>query len=313
VNLHLSTTCAAVALTRWLRGCLFCAGILLPVFPAHSATNAIPVPQPGTLAYHLATNAVAHAAGFTGSRADMVEFQAPFSLRLERFFAPAWSAEFWLKDVQGLSATAIGFSDVYNGQGLPTMVSPRHYLCATHMHSELRTLGFLDVNNRVYWRKTLQRVDLGNDTSVGLLAADLPASVGFLPVLPENYTNYLPVVSGSYVQGIGMNQDMRLFGEPMTFANGAFINWDSRLAAPLGLTTNWNVTIRGGDSSNPALLLIGHQLVLVSHNYWAGGGPNYARQFHAINEKMHLLSTNNQVGSDYQLTTFPLTNWPVIH
>jgi hypothetical protein len=56
---------------------------------------------------------------------------------------------------------------------------------------------------------------------------------------------------------------------------------------------------------------------LVSHNWHAmngyGDGPNYALQFDAINEKMHYLSTNNSIGTNYQLTPFSLTNWPVIH
>jgi len=43
------------------------------------------------------------------------------------------------------------------------------------------------------------------------------------------------------------------------------------------------------------------------------GGPNYASQIPAINQAMHLLSTNNHVHTDYQLTEFSLTNWPVIH
>jgi hypothetical protein len=145
------------------------------------------------------------------------------------------------------------------------------------------------------------------------LDKDVPPSVGFLPVLPENFTNYLPTTFNSYVQGIGMNQDMCLFGEPMSFGTGPFINWDSHRAAPGGLSTNWNVTIRIGDSSNPVLLLIGNQFVLVSHNYYlGGGGPNYARQISAINQTMHLLSTNHQLHTDYQLTQFPLTNWPAI-
>jgi hypothetical protein len=153
---------------------------------------------------------------------------------------------------------------------------------------------------------------VGVDTSAGILDADLPPSVGFLPVLPPNFTNYLPTTASNLVQGIGMNQDLCLFGQPMAFGNRSFISWDSSKAVPFGLTTNWNVTLRGGDSSNPDMLLIGNQLVLVSHNFYAQGGPNYAGQILAINRAMHLLSTNNQAGSDYQLTEFPLTNWPVI-
>ena len=84
----------------------------------------------------------------------------------------------------------------------------------------------------------------------------------------------------------------------------------ARTAVPSGLGTNWNVTIRGGDSSNPALLLIGNQLVLITHNFHVNGGPSYARQLPLLNRAMHLLSTNHFLHTDYQLTEFPLTNWP---
>lgn len=266
-----------------------------------------------TLAYHLSTNAVTYAAGRPPDYKYKVELDAPYSMRLTHYARADWSPTFWLKDVNGLSATPVGFSNVLNGQGLPTMVSPRHYLCATHMHPEGYRIAFLDTNNTLIWRRTLQRVDVGDDTSVGILNEDLPPSVGFLPVLPMNYTNYLPATGTNVIQGIGMNQDMYLFSQPMTFyKNGDFISWNAGKTAPFGLSTNWNVPIRGGDSSNPEMLLIGRQLVLVSHNFTAGSGPNYARQIPAINQAMHLLSTNNHVSTDYQLTEFPLTNWPVI-
>lgn len=268
--------------------------------------------KPGTLAYHLATNATGRAEGRYGGYSDKVVLMAPNSIRLTHYADAEWSGKCWLSGVQGLSATPIGFSNVLNGQGLPTMISPRHYAGATHMHPEGYLIAFLDTNNVICWRKTLQRVDVGGDTSVGILDADLPPSVGFLPVLPANFTNYLPTTFSNAVQGIGMNQDMYLFGQPMTFGNAAFVNWDSSKTAPLGLTTNWNVTIRVGDSSNPEMLLIGNQLVLVSHNAVVKGGPGYASQIPAINQAMHLLSTNNHVRTDYQLTEFPLTNWPTI-
>ena len=180
------------------------------------------------------------------------------------------------------------------------------------MHPESYMIAFLDTNDVVHWRRSLQRVNLGNDTSVGLLNEDLPPSVGFLPVLPANYTNYLPTTARSFVQGIGMNQDMLLFSQPMTFAYVPMVGWNSAKTVPMGPAKNWNVMIRAGDSSNPEMLLIGDQLVLVSHNYFATGGPNYAWQMADINASMHRLSTNNHAGTDYQLTVFPLTNWPAI-
>jgi hypothetical protein len=295
---------------KLFRPIFFALALAVAVFPARATTNAFDALQPGSLAYHLATNAAARAAKFPDPPAAMQEFHALLPIYVDRFLKPAWSQDFWLAGAQGLSATCIGFSNVNNGQGLLTMISPRHYLCATHMHPEIYLNAFLDRDNHLFWRKSIQRVDLANDTSVGVLNEDLPPSVGFLPVLPENFTNYLPTVSGIYVQGIGMNQDMRLFGQPTVFWHSEFANWDPRLVVAHGLGTNWNVRIRGGDSSNPAMILVGNQLVLVSHNYFSAGGPNYARQIPQINAAMHLLSVTNHLKTDYQLTQFSLTNWP---
>lgn len=284
---------------------------------AVQSTNAAWI-APGTLAYHLATNAAGRASGISPDYQSMMEVSrwgyAIFSgTNLASLTNAVWSTHFWLHGVRGISATTIGYSNGMGGQGLFTMVSPRHYLCASHIHPEGYLAAFLDTNNLIYWRKTLQRMDLANDTSVGILNEDLPSTVGFLPVLPADFSQYLPVNSTNLVQGIGMNQDMRVFSEPMTFQNPAFVLWNSTASSPFGLSTNWNVAIRGGDSSDPAMLLIGNQLVLVSHNYFAVGGPNYATQSAAINQGMHYLSTNNHAGTDYQLTPLSLTNWSMLN
>jgi hypothetical protein len=271
----------------------------------------------GTLAYYLSTNAVGYANGYSGSSTDETVVSdwtpAQYSATNMALLTNAvWSTNFWLHGVQGLSATPIGMSNNFGGRTLLTMISPRHYLRAHHVGTPPGMIAFLDTNNVIYWRTYVQQVLLDtndfSDTDVGILNADLPPSVGFLRVIPTNFANYLPTTN--YVQGVGMNQDMKLFGQPMLLAG---VTWDSSVAVPFGLGTNWNITIRSGDSSNPEMLLISNQLVLVSHNFQPTDGPNYAYLIDAINQKMHYLSTNNNVGTDYQLTSFSLTNWPTIH
>jgi len=193
---------------------------------------------------------------------------------------------------------------------LISMVSPRHYLFSAHMHPEGFLVAFLDTNNVIHWRTTLQRADVANDTAVGILNADLPPSVGYLPVAPPNLPSYLP--ANDTIQGIGMNQDLRIFSQPMNFGNASYVQWDSRRAIPSGPGTNWNVAIRSGDSSNPEMLLIGSQLVLVSENLALNAGPSYAAQIDAINQTMHSLSTHNHLRTDYQLTRFSLKDWPMV-
>lgn len=271
-----------------------------------SVSGALVSGAPGTLAHHLATNAASRVA----EPLDLLPFRAPNSMGLDRITGASWSRSFWLQGARGLGATPIGFTNLAGGQGLPTMISPRHFVCATHMHPEAYTIAFLDTNGTVHYRRSVGRLDVGNDTSVGLLEADLPASVGFVPVLPRHYTNHLVTGPTNFVQGIGMNQDFQMFGQPLNFSVPGFITWDPGQSVPGGLDKRWNITLRGGDSSNPVFILVENQLVLVSHNYFARGGPNYAVQFDAINAKMRELSRTNNLSTDYQLTEYPLTNWP---
>jgi hypothetical protein len=284
----------------------------------------------GTLAYHLSTNAVARTNGVSNIYNAMQPLSnwtyANFdSNNLALLTNAVWSTNFWLHGVQGLSATSIGGSNWMGGQKMITMISPRHYLRAYHVGAPPILIAFLDTNNVIYWRTSVQQVDIGTnfldinakDTSVGILDADLPPSVGFLPVIPTNFASYLPTNSTSYVQGIGMNQAISYFSQPMTFEDPVYIDWDSTKTAPFGLTTDWNAGLVGGDSSNPEILLVNNQMVLATHNFnggTSGNGPNYAFLFDVINQKMHYLSTNNLVGTnDYQLTQYSFTNWPTIH
>ena len=271
---------------------------------------------PGTLAYHLSTNTAAHTNGI--SNIYLSEFPLAnwtyasyYGTNLALLTNAVWSTNFWLKGVQGLSATSIGASNGLGGQGLVTMVSPRHYLMATHVGWG-GLMAFLDTNNLIQWRTTMQRIDIGSDTSVGIIDADLPTSVGFLSLMPTNFIDYLPI-GGAIVQGIGMNQDIRIIGQPMSFGSLGQVSWSVNGMAPFGLTTNWNTALRGGDSSAPERFLIANKLVLVADNGSSESGYNYAFQFNLINQTMHSLSTNNSVGSDFQLTTHSLTNWLTIH
>jgi hypothetical protein len=275
---------------------------------------------PGTLSYYLSTNTVGYASGYSPVSSNMLELanwaSATYSgTNLALLTNAVWSTNCWLHGVQGLTATCIGYSNGFSGAFLVTMVSSRHYLRAQHIGqlSSSTLIAFLDTNNVIYWRTAVQEVQVGSsDTDVGILNADLPSSVGYLSVIPTNFSNYLPTNYISYVQGIGLHQDLRLFSQPMTFG-GDTVEFSSSASAPFGLATSWDIGLFSGDSSNPEMLLINHQLVLATHNFHATDGPNYAFQTTDINRQMHYLSTNNVIGTDYQLTSYSLTNWPTIH
>jgi hypothetical protein len=237
-------------------------------------------------------------------------------------YSAGWSTHCWLRGVRGLTATCLGYSctNQVGYQYLVTMVSPRHYLAQTHVTWAPFFRGndvvvFSDTNNQVYTRMSLQYTNVGNEIAVGILDSDLPNSVGYVPLLPGNYTNWLS--PSSAIQGIGVNQDYLVFGVAVQLGSG--VSWDglSGVPVPFGLGTNWTSCadplakghLRVGDSSAPVQLLIENHLVLLSSATGVYRGPNYAMSAAAINAAMHYLSTNNGLRTDYQLSFEVLTNW----
>jgi hypothetical protein len=275
---------------------------------------------PGTLAYHLSTNTAAHTNGITAIYPATFEFDhwthgLYSGTNLALMTNAVWSTNFWLRGVQGLSAISLSGSNGLGAQGGITMISPRHAIYAKHMHEAPGhfMFAFLDANNIIHWRTNMENIFVTNDISIGILDSDLPPSVGFLPMLAPNFLNYLPTNSYSYVQGIGRDQGARLFSQPMHFDYPGVVLWNAGISCPFGLDKIWTSVIEGGSSSNPDMFLIEKQLVLLSHNFFSGSGPAHPNYLNEINRSMHYLSTNNAVSTDYQLTVFPLTNWPSIH
>ena len=282
------------------------------------------------LSYQLGTNALARAARFTNPLKAM-EFLArshgPGDNGFYQFanrYRPEWAKNCWLSGARGLSATCLGYSctNHVGYEYMVTMISPRHWIGANHLasftpfwHGTDQAL-FLGTNGVRYWRHSLAVTNVaGTDISVGILDSDLPPAVGFLAVLPGDYTNWLS--STSHVQGIGVTQDYLVFGEGLLLSGRGAVLWSGAWTPSPGLGTNWSSCaipaahcyLRAGDSSDPVRLLIGNQLVLVSGATSPGGGPDYAHYAGQINSAMHALSVKNGLATDYQLRVMSLTNW----
>jgi hypothetical protein len=60
----------------------------------------------------------------------------------------------------------------------------------------------------------------------------------------------------------------------------------------------------GGDSGNPAFLLVDGEAVLILTHHFSTGGPFYTAHFDAVNAAMA------QLGGGYQLTEFDLCSVP---
>jgi hypothetical protein len=269
--------------------------------PYNTASNAWSGFVPESLANHLMTNLAAHTNLGVAS-------EAMFSTQdfTHTNFVP--NTNFWLKVAPEKTGIVIAHgSPLTSGIG-GSAVTPRHVLNCNHAaFSAGQSLVFVDDHGAAVARTVTQSVYLGsNDVQVMLLNADLPATVHPFKVLPTSYTNQLPNAADGHLGSVGMNQDNWVFPKIITITPN-----------PVGISALsdstwgvWNKTIRGGDSGHPIMMLVGTNLVLLSHWWQTTAGPNYSANFAAINASLHYLSTNNAAGSDYQLQPADLSAFP---
>lgn len=266
---------------------------------------------PGSLAFETVTNTQAHMNALS------------FTAACNMFTTQNWSttnfvrnANFWLQGcpeltaiVIGEGATSLGGSGSIGGSA----ISPRHVInCAHAPFTSGLVLTWVDDNGAPIQRTVIDSTNYSigvNDINIGLLNADLPATIHPFTLLPTNAAAVLPTLTnGVQLQVLGYNQGQQLFPKLWTGYQTSSVNYFS--SSPQWVGTAWNYTVVGGDSGHPVMMLIGTNLILLSHWTYAYGGYSYFNFIPTINFAMHFLSTKNSLSSDYQVTTNGLTGWP---
>jgi hypothetical protein len=137
------------------------------------------------------------------------------------------------------------------------------------------------------------------DLTIGLLDADLPASIGFLRVAPPDFRELLPErlrnPKASLYDFLGRprNREMLLpvvafnhFKQAFVADFGGFgVFLDRGLWFP-----DWLDCARGGDSGHPLCLLANDELILLTHYTTPVGGVLYPDYIAEINAAMEGLS-----------------------
>jgi hypothetical protein len=286
---------------------------------------------PGSLAYNMVTNLQARTNGFSNP-----------SVAESRFSTANWTTTnfipnpgFWFSFAPQLTATVVAMGSVGSnnmvGQIGGSAITPRHVLNCAHAPYGINTfLIFVDDNGSNVGRTVIGSIGVPNsDINVVLLDSDLPSTVHPFALLPPAWTNSfsnlagnLPIVIGQPlplgspgIQLVGYNQAQQVFPKLGTnFSYGETAEfWAVPDASWLG--ADWDYTVYSGDSGHPVMLLMGTNLVLFSHWYGIGSGDTavgdiYAQFEPAIQSAMHWLSTNYNVGSDYQISTVDLSAFP---
>jgi len=196
-----------------------------------------------------------------------------------------------------------------------TLISPRHVLFAAH-YDQLTTgsvIRFVDSQNNVVDRVLVAKkqhphwvIDSYPDFTVGLIDSDVPTNqITFARVLPDNYSAYIR--NGIHLPAVRLDQKKKvLIGDVQSVAvvlgTHTFATFDS----PTDSTrAQYYEDIIGGDSGNPAFLLLRGRPILLT--VWTSGGTGQGTSVTALKTDINQLMTD--LGGGYRLTEINLSGF----
>jgi hypothetical protein len=198
-----------------------------------------------------------------------------------------------------------------------TLISPCHIVFATHFQINTGAkIRFVTNNNVVVERTMIDKIDIANDITLGILDSDVPGTISFAKILPSNWSNYLPNLHGNSAHPTAsirckvplmcLDQEEKAIVYEMSQGGGdCYINFPT-----LNSRLSFCEPIIEGDSGNPWFLIINNSLILVSTFHFTIGGPFHATYITEINNGMSTLWTRNgKSGSSYSITTVDLTGF----
>jgi hypothetical protein len=215
----------------------------------------------------------------------------------------------------GVDLTAISPWNSTNAQyRAGTLISPRHIIFAAHFQiNNGASIRFVDNNNNVVTRTMVNKLTHPNyqpyypDLTVGVLDSDVPASIKFAKILPQNWSTRLPSLSSSYpVPCLALDQEEKALITEW-YSNSLNINQVAVMCKPP--TKNSRLVFFEDiilfDSGNPLLLIIDNELVIITVWTYGGAGAGTAIYY----QKDSINSMMNSLGGGYSLTEVDLSGF----
>lgn len=228
---------------------------------------------------------------------------------------------FWAADVD-LTCLAAYNSYGWGGEGGPqragTLVSPRHFLCATHFLIPVGTrMYFVKQGGKVAVRTVTDYRTVGPDITVGVLDSDVPAGINFAKILPFSAYNFrkklyapegyeaqvypwpVPVLNCNQFRE-GLVADVGTWGP-------AGVNYVCSNRPPTDPQRHeFYKDVIVGDSGSPSFVIINGTAVLLTQWTYGGAGQGDEDVYYAplINAAM------TELGGGYQLTEIDLSAFP---
>jgi hypothetical protein len=140
-----------------------------------------------------------------------------------------------------------------------------------------------------------------HDLHVALLDSDVPSEISFAKVLPDNWINYL----GDIYRLPALCLDFEEKALVNDFYNGINKQWLSHTVPTDPQRLKFYESKIVGDSGNPALMIIGSELIITNVWTWGGAGAGTSIFF----EKQAINQIMKELGGGYQLTEFDFSQF----
>ena len=207
--------------------------------------------------------------------------------------------------------TAISPWNSHGGNQLAgILISPRHVLFATHYAAGVgAVMRFIKADNTVVERTITARASVtvtGSfypDLTVGLLDSDVPAGIDYARVLPSTWASYLPSLNTISLKppALCLDQEEKALQSDLSTLNtmAQFMRPASELRAAF-----YEDKI-GGDSSNPACLIVNGQLVVLTCWTYGGGGSGTS----VVDKRAAVDALMTSLGGGYTTTAVDLSGF----
>lgn len=190
-----------------------------------------------------------------------------------------------------------------------TLISPRHIIFAAHYQiSTGATVRFVDASNNVVTRTMTNKLTHPSysnyypDITVGVLDSDVPNTISFAKILPQNWSTYLPSLSNTYrIPALVLDQE-----EKALVSDLRGLTSNATFSTPTNTTRlGFFETIIGGDSGNPGFLIINGTLVILTVWTYQGAGLGTS----IVAQKTDINTMMSTLGGGYSLTEIDLSGF----